>query len=48
MNAMQELMNQRILKEIEQLRESQSTLIEVVRVLNNLVFELRSKDEKDK
>lgn len=48
MNAMQELMNQRILKEIEQLREAQSTLIDTVRELNNLVFELRSKDGKDK
>lgn len=48
MNEMQELMNQRILKEIEQLRESQSTLIEAVRELSNLVFELRSKGGKDK
>ena len=48
MNAMQELMNQRILREIEQLREAQSTLIDTVRELNDLVFELRSKDGKDK
>lgn len=48
MNEMQELMNQRILKEIEQLREAQSTLIDTVRELNNLVFELRSKDGKAK
>lgn len=48
MNTIQDLMNKRILKEIEQLREAQSALIETVRELNNLVFELRSKDEKAK
>ena len=47
MNAMQELMNQRILKEIENLKETQSILIDVIKELNSLVFELRSKDEKD-
>lgn len=48
MNTIQDLMNDRILKEIEQLREAQSTLIEAVREINNLVFEMRSEDEKDK
>lgn len=48
MNTIQDLMNDRILKEIEQLREAQSTLIEAVREINDLVFEMRSKDEKDK
>ena len=47
MNAMQDLMNQRILKEIENLKETQSILINVIKELNDLVFELRSKDEKD-
>lgn len=47
MNTIQDLMNKRILKEIEELREAQSTLIEVVRELNNIVFELRSEDGKD-
>ena len=47
MNAMQDLMNQRILKEIENLKETQAILIDVIKELNDLVFELRSKDEKD-
>ena len=47
MNAMQDLMNQRILKEIENLKETQSILIDVIKELNSLVFELRGKDEKD-
>ena len=47
MNAMQDLMNQRILKEIENLKETQAILIDVIKELNTLVFELRGKDEKD-
>lgn len=50
MNGMQELMNQRILKEIEDLREEQTKLQDIVTELVKIVLGKSNKEcyEKDK